>query len=55
MVTPYVAVAVCAGELESVTFAVNDDVPAVVGTPAISPAALSVNPAGKAPEEIDHL
>ena len=29
------AVAVCAGELESATFTVNEDVPAVVGVPLI--------------------
>lgn len=55
MVTLNDAVAVFAGELESVTFIVNDEFPALVGTPVMSPAALSVKPAGKAPEEIDHV
>ena len=49
------AVALCAGELESVTFTVNDAVPAAVGVPLICPALLSVNPAGNEPEEIDQL
>ena len=48
------AVALCAGELASVTFTVNDAVPAVVGVPLIT-APLSVSPAGKEPEEIDQL
>jgi hypothetical protein len=47
--------ALCAGELESVTFTVNDDVPAAVGVPLICPELLNVNPAGKVPEEIDQL
>ena len=49
------AVALCAGELASVTFTVNDAVPAVVGVPLIWPALLSVNPAGNEPEEIAQL
>ena len=49
------AVAVCAGELESVTFTVNEEVPAVVGVPLICPELLSVKPAGKVPELIDQL
>jgi hypothetical protein len=47
--------ALCAGELESVTFTVNDDVPAVVGVPLICPELLRVNPAGNAPAVIDQL
>jgi hypothetical protein len=47
--------ALCAGELESVTFTVNDDVPAAVGVPLICPELLRVNPAGNVPEEIDQL
>lgn len=50
-----VAVAVFAGELESVTFTVNDELPAVVGTPVMSPPVLSVKPAANAPEEMDHV
>jgi hypothetical protein len=44
--------AVCAvGAVESVTFAVKLNVPAVVGVPEIVPlAAASVRPAGNAPE-----
>ena len=49
------AVALCAVELESVTFTVNEEVPAVVGVPLICPVALSANPAGKAPALIDQL
>ena len=49
------AVALCAGELASVTLTVNDVVPAAVGVPLICPALLSVSPAGKEPEEIDQL
>ena len=48
-------VALCAGELESVTFTVNEELPAVVGVPLICPELLSVNPAGKLPELIDQL
>jgi hypothetical protein len=49
------AVLVCAGELESVTLTVNEEVPAAVGVPLITPEVLSVNPAGKDPELIDQL
>ena len=49
------AVALCAGELESVTFTVNEELPAVVGVPLICPEPLSVSPAGKLPELIDQL
>jgi len=43
-------VAVCAGDPLSVTFAVNETVPAVVGVPVTAPVvALIVNPAGSAP------
>lgn len=47
--------ALCAGELESVTLTVNEYVPAVVGVPLIWPELLNVNPAGKLPELIDQL
>jgi hypothetical protein len=49
------AVALCAGELESVTFTVNEDVPSPNGKPLICPELLSVNPAGKEPELRDQL
>jgi hypothetical protein len=44
------AEAVVAGEPESVTLIVKLKVPAVVGVPAIVPAAESVRPPGNAPE-----
>lgn len=49
------AVALCDGELESVTFTVNDEVPDAVGVPLICPELLSVSPAGKEPELKDQL
>ena len=49
------AVALCAGELESFTFTVNEEVPAVVGVPLICPELLSVTPAGKLPELSDQM
>jgi len=49
------AVALCAGELESVTLTVNEDVPVVVGVPLICPELLSVRPAGNEPEVTDQL
>ena len=55
MVMLRVAVALCAGELLSVTFTVNEDVPAVVGVPLICPELLSVKPVGKEPELSDQL
>ena len=55
IVIPRVVVALCAGELESVTATVNEDVPAVVGVPLTCPALLSVSPAGSDPELIDQL
>jgi hypothetical protein len=48
-------VVLCAGELESATFKVKEDIPEVVGVPLIVPAVLNVKPADKAPEEIDQL
>ena len=47
------AVALCAVELESVTFTVNEEVPAVVGVPLICPELPSVRPAGREPELSD--
>ena len=49
------AAALCAGELESVTFTVNEAVPAVVGVPLICPELLKVRPAGREPELSDQL
>ena len=49
------AVVLCAGEPLSLTFTVNEKVPAVVGVPLICPPLLNVNPAGKAPELIAQL
>ena len=51
----YVWVAVSAGELESVTCTVNEDVPAAVGVPEIAPALERLKPAFSDPEVIDHL
>jgi hypothetical protein len=48
-------VALSAGVLASVTFTVNDDVPAAVGVPLICPAPLSVKPFGKAPALSDQV
>jgi hypothetical protein len=53
MVILRLAVALCTGELESLTFTVNDDVPAVVGVPLIWPEVLRVRPAGREPELSD--
>jgi hypothetical protein len=44
------AVALSAGELESVTFTTNEKVPDAVGVPLIWPELPSVNPPGKVPE-----
>jgi len=41
--------------LASFTLTVKADVPAVVGVPAMVPAALRLNPAGRFPEAIDHV
>ena len=48
-------VALCAGELESFTSTVNEDVPEAVGVPLICPALLSVKPAGNEPALTDQL
>ena len=53
-VTLRFAVALCAGELESVTFTVNEEVPAVVGVPVML-LPLRDKPAGKDPELIDQV
>ena len=42
-------VAVCAGDSESVTFTVKDEVPVEVAVPEITPAVEIEKPAGKAP------
>jgi hypothetical protein len=39
----------------SLTLTVKVDVPLAVGFPEITPPELSVNPAGRLPEVIDHL
>jgi len=44
-----------AGTELSVTFTVKLDVPAVVGKPVSTPALERVSPAGRLPEEIDHV
>jgi hypothetical protein len=47
--------AVCTGDPLSETASVNVEVPLPVGVPEITPALESVNPAGRFPEEIDHV
>ena len=47
------AVALCTGEVESLTFTVKEEVPAVVGVPLICPELLSVKPPGKEPAVTD--
>ena len=49
------AVALCEGELESVTFTVNAEVPDAVGVPLICPELPSVSPTGKEPELTDQV
>lgn len=49
------AVALCAGELESVTFTVDENVPALVGIPPIWPELLRLKPVGREPELTDQL
>ena len=49
------AVALCAGELESVTCTVNENVPALVGKPLICPELLRLKPVGREPELTDQL
>jgi hypothetical protein len=46
---------VCTGLPLSLTLTVKVDVPLAVGFPEITPPELSVNPAGRLPEVIDHL
>ena len=53
MVILRLAVALCTGEVESLTFTVKDGVPAVVGVPLIWPEVLRVRPAGREPELSD--
>jgi hypothetical protein len=53
--TTMLKLAVAVFEFASVTFTVKLAVPAVVGVPEITPAVLSVSPAGKLPDEIDQL
>jgi len=49
------AVAVCAGVFESVTFTLKENDPVAVGVPLIWPELLRVNPEGRAPEAIDQV
>ena len=55
MVILRLAVALCAGEVESLIFTVNDEVPAAVGVPLICPELPRVSPAGRVPELTDQL
>jgi hypothetical protein len=54
-VTLRLAVAVCAGVLESATFTLKENDPVAVGVPLIWPELLRVNPEGRAPEAIDQV
>ena len=54
-VTLRLAVAVCAGVLESVTFTLKVNDPVAVGVPLIWPELLRVNPEGRAPEAINQV
>jgi len=46
-------VAICCGNVESVTRAVNANLPVMVGVPAISPLLFMASPSGNAPEMTD--
>jgi hypothetical protein len=47
---------VCAGELESVTCTVNEEIPVDVGFPLICAVdEFNANPTGRAPDATDHL
>jgi hypothetical protein len=48
-------VALCAGELESLTLTVNEEFPTLVGVPVISPPLLRLRPVGKDPDDIDQV
>ena len=48
-------VAVTGDDSESATCTVKVEVPAAVGVPAISPAVLRLNPAGRLPETSVHV
>jgi len=43
------------GSAESVTFRVTEKVPAALGVPVMTPAALSERPLGRAPEATDQV
>jgi hypothetical protein len=47
--------AVCAGDPLSFTATVNVEVPVPVGVPEITPPLERLRPAGRLPEEIDHV
>jgi len=49
------AVALCTGELESVTRTVNEKVPVCVGVPEIWPDGEITRPGGNEPDVIDQL
>ena len=49
------AVALCDGELLSLTATVKLDVPLAVGVPEIKPALDMLRPAGRLPDAIDHV
>jgi len=49
------AVALCKGELESVTLTVNDEVPDAVGVPETWPEGERVSPGGNEPAVMDQL
>src|SRR5665213_1980892 len=54
-VIPNSTEALSAGDSESVTCAVNDEVPTAVGVPAICPLLVSARPGGNDPEANDHV
>src|SRR3990170_5051472 len=55
MVRESACVAVAAGVAESLTRTVKLEVPAAVGVPLITPAALRLKPAGRLPVSTDHV
>ena len=55
IVSPKFCVAVSAGEPESVTCTVNEDVPAAVGVPEIAPLLERLKPVFNDPDVTDHL
>ena len=47
--------AICTGDPLSFTDTVNVEVPVAVGVPVITPALDRLKPAGRLPDEIDHV